>query len=55
MKKYLEQDVISALEFWDVDGKTMRKYHYDKEEVNFDEVFNDIARNREKMGYYGCN
>ncbi len=52
MKKYLEPDVISALEFWDVDGRTIRKYHYDKEEVDFDEVFNDIVRNRTQMGYY---
>ena len=51
MKRYLEQDVIAALEFWDVDGLTMKKFHYDKEEVDFNEVYNDIVRNRTKMGY----
>ena len=51
-KRYLEPDVISALEFWDVDGKTMRKYHYDREEVDFDEVYSDIVRNRTQLGYY---
>ncbi len=51
-KRYLEPDVISALEFWDVDGKTMRKYHYDREEVDFDEVYSDIVRNRTQMRYY---
>ena len=52
MKRFLDSDVISALEFWDVGGKTIKKYHYDKEEVDFDEVFNDIVRNRTQMGYY---
>jgi hypothetical protein len=52
MKRYLEPDLISALKFWDVDGKTMRKYHYDREEVDFDEVYSDIVRNRTQMGYY---
>jgi len=52
MKRYLEPDLISALEFWDEDGKTMRKYHYDREEVDFDEVYSDIVRNRTQMGYY---
>lgn len=52
MKRYLEPDLISALEFWDVDGKTLRKYHYDREEVDFDEVYSDIVRNRTQMGYY---
>lgn len=52
MKRYLEPDVISALEFWDVDGKTMKKYHYDREEVDFDEVYSDIVRNRTQLGYY---
>ena len=51
-KRYLEPDVISALEFGDVDGKTMRKYHYDREEVDFDEVYSDIVRNRTQMRYY---
>ena len=51
-KRYLEPDVISALEFWDVDGKTMRKYYYDREEVDFDEVYSDIVRNRKQMRYY---
>ena len=51
-KRYLEPDVISALEFWDVDGKTMRKYHYDREEVDFDEVYSDIVRNMTQMRYY---
>ena len=51
-KRYLEPDVISALELWDVDGKTMRKYHYDREEVDFDEVYSDIVRNRTQMRYY---
>ena len=51
-KRYLEPDIISALEFWDVDGKTMRKYHYDREEVDFDEVYSDIVRNRTQMRYY---
>ena len=51
-KRYLEPDVISALEFWDVDGKTMRKYHYDREKVDFDEVYSDIVRNRTQLGYY---
>ena len=51
-KRYLEPDVISALEFWDVDGKTMRKYHYDREKVDFNEVFSDIVNNRSQMGYY---
>lgn len=54
MKRYLEQDVIAALEFWDVDGLTMKKFHYDKEEVDFNEVYNDIVRNRTKMGYCCC-
>ena len=52
MKKSLEQDVIAALEFWDVDGLTMKKVHYDKKEVDFDEVFSDIVKNRSQMGYY---
>ena len=52
MKRYLEQDVITALEFWDVDGLTMKKFHYDKKEVDFDEVFSDIVKNRSQMGYY---
>ena len=52
MKRYLEPDLISALEFWDVDGKTMRKYHYDREKVDFDEVYSDIVRNRTQLGYY---
>lgn len=52
MKRCLDQDVIAALEFWDVDGKTMKKFHYDKEEVDFDEVYSDIVRNRTQMGYY---
>ena len=52
MKRYLEPDLISALKFWDVDGKTTRKYHYDREEVDFDEVYSDIVRNRTQMGYY---
>ena len=49
---HLEPDLISALEFWDVDGKTMRKYHYDREKVDFDEVYSDIVRNRTQLGYY---
>ena len=52
MKRHLEPDVISALEFWDVEGLTMKKFHYDKEEVDIDEVFSDIVRNRTEMGYY---
>ena len=52
MKKCLEQDVITALEFWDVDGLTMKKFHYDKKEVDFDEVLSDIVKNRSQMGYY---
>lgn len=52
MKRCLDPDVISALEFWDVGGKTMKKFHYDQEEVDFDEVFNDIVRNRTQLGYY---
>ena len=52
MKKCLEQDVITALEFWDVDGLTMKKFHYDKKEVDFDEVSSDIVKNRSQMGYY---
>ena len=52
MKRYLEQDVIAVLEFWDVDGLTMKKFHYDKKEVDFDEVFSDIVKNRSQMGYY---
>lgn len=52
MKKYLEPDLIAALEFWDVDGLTMKKYHYDREKVDFDEVYSDIVRNRTQMGYY---
>lgn len=51
MKRHLEPDVISALEFWDVEGLTMKKFHYDKEEVDINEVFNDIVRNRTQMGY----
>lgn len=54
MKRHLNQDVIAALEFWDVDGLTMKKFHYDKEEVDFNEVYNDIVRNRTKMGYCCC-
>ena len=30
----------------------MKKYHYDKEKVDFNEVYNDIVRNRTQMGYY---
>ena len=52
MKRYLEQDVIAALEFWDVGGKTIKKYHYDREKVDFNEVYADIVRNRSQMGYY---
>jgi len=52
MKRYLDQDVIAALAFWDVEGLTMKKFHYDKEEVDIDEVFSDIVRNRTEMGYY---
>ncbi len=51
MKRHLEPVVISALEFWDVEGLTMKKFHYDKEEVDINEVFNDIVRNRTQMGY----
>ena len=52
MKRYLEQDVIAALEFWDVGGKTIKKYHYDREKVDFNEVYADIVRNRSQRGYY---
>ena len=52
MKRYLEQDVIAVLEFWDVDGLTMKKFHYDREKVDFNEVYADIVRNRSQMGYY---
>ena len=52
IQRHLEPDLISALEFWDVDGKTMRKYHYDREEVDYDEVYSDIVWNRTQMGYY---
>ena len=52
MKRFLGQDVIAALEFWDVEGLTMKKFHYDKEEVDIDEVFSDIVRNRTQLGYY---
>ncbi len=52
IQRHLEPDLISALEFWDVDGKTMRKYHYDREKVDFDEVYSDIVRNRTQLGYY---
>lgn len=52
IQRHLEPDLISALEFWDVDGKTMRKYHYDREKVDFDEVYSDIVRNRTRLGYY---
>ena len=52
MKRYLEQDVIAALEFWDVDGLAMKKFHYDREKVDFNEVYADIVRNRSQMGYY---
>lgn len=55
MKRYLEQDVIAALEFWDVDGLTMKKFHYNKEEVDFDEVFSDIVKNRSQIGYYSSS
>lgn len=51
MKRHLEPEVISELEFLDVDGKTIKKYHYDREEVDFDEVYSDIVRNRTQMGY----
>lgn len=54
MKRHLEPDLVSALEFWDVDGLTMKRFHYDKEEVDFDEVFNDIVKNRSQMGCYTC-
>ena len=37
MKRMLDQDSIAELEFWDVDGKTMKKFHYDKEEVDYNE------------------
>ena len=52
IQRHLEPDLISALEFWDVDGKTMRKYHYDREKVDFDEVYSNIVRNRTQLGYY---
>ena len=52
IQRHLEPDLISALEFWDVDGLTMKKFHYDKKEVDFDEVFSDIVKNRSQMGYY---
>ena len=52
MKRYLEQDVIAALEFWDVGGKTIKKYHYDREKVDFNEVYADIVRNRSQMGNF---
>jgi hypothetical protein len=52
MKRLLNQDEVAALEFWDVDGLTMKKYHYDREKVDFDEVYSDIVRNRTQMGYY---
>ena len=52
IQRHLEPDLISALEFWDVDGKTMRKYHYDREKMDFDEVYSDIVRNRTQLGYY---
>ena len=52
IQRHLEPDLISALEFWDVDGITMRKYHYDREKVDFDEVYSDIVRNRTQLGYY---
>ena len=51
-KRYLEQDVIAALEFWDVGGKTIKKYHYDREKVDFNEVYADIVRNRSQMGNF---
>lgn len=51
-KKHLEPDLVAALEFWDVGGKTMKKYHYDSERVDFNEVYADIVRNRSQMGYY---
>ena len=43
MKRYLEQDVIAVLESWDVDGLTMKKFHYDREKVDFNEVYADIV------------
>ena len=52
MKKCLEQDVIAALEFWDVDGLTMKKFHYDREKVDFNEVYADIVRNRSQIGNF---
>ena len=52
IQRHLEPDLISALEFWDVDGKTMRKYHYDREKVDFNEVYADIVRNRSQMGNF---
>ena len=52
MKRYLEQDVIAALVFWDVGGKTIKKYHYDREKVDFNEVYSDIFRNRSQMGNF---
>ena len=52
IQRHLEPDLISALEFWDVDGKTMKKFHYDRENVDFNEVYADIVRNRSQMGYY---
>ena len=52
MKRYLEQDVIAALVFWDVVGKTIKKYHYDREKVDFNEVYADIVRNRSQMGNF---
>lgn len=51
-KKHLNPDLVAALEFWDVEGKTMKKYHYDREKVDFNEVYADIVRNRSQMGYY---
>ena len=54
MKRMLDQDSIAELEFLDVDGKTMKRFHYDKEEVDYKEVFNDIVKNRSQMGYYTC-
>ena len=52
IQRHLEPDLISALESWDVDGKTMRKYHYDREKVDFNEVYADIVRNRSQMGNF---
>ena len=47
-KGYLNQDVIDILMSKDKEGKTLKKYHYHQEPVDFVEVLNDSVKNHIK-------